>query len=278
MRLIRRQIASHVRALVGSDGKGPPPREDDGFFPKGSPGWLVHGDFTSMMIGGMSALLLQMLDPQALGGVWDHSNWREDALGRLKRTAQFIGVTTYGSTSHASAAIAHVRRIHDHVHGLLPDGTPYSANDPQTLTWVHIAGARQFLASYLRYKDPSFPRAAQDRFFAQTAEIARALGATDVPESRAAVEQYLRTVRPRLRADKRTREVASALLSTPAPNLAAEGMGRIMIDAAIDLLPDWAARMHRLGVAPLRLPLVRAGAQGVGLVLRWALSEGARAA
>lgn len=277
MQPLRHYIATQARALVGSDGKGLPPREDEGFFPKGSPGWLVHGDFTSMMIGGTSALLLQMLHPHALAGVWDHSNFREDTLGRLRRTAQFIGGTTYGSTAHARARIAKVRRIHDHVHGHLPDGTPYSANDPETLTWVHIAGASQFLAAYLRYRDVALPSTAQDYYYVQTAEIARELGATDVPESRREVAAYLRRVAPRLRADARTRDVAAAMLGTSAPGLAAAGMRRIMLDAAIDLLPAWAARMHGLGVPLAMVPLVRTGARGAGAVLRWALSDGARA-
>ncbi|MGV8553892.1 oxygenase MpaB family protein, partial [Pseudomonas aeruginosa] len=46
--------------------------------------------------GGIGALLLQMLHPLALAGVWDHSNFRDDLLGRLRRTGQFISATTYG--------------------------------------------------------------------------------------------------------------------------------------------------------------------------------------
>jgi uncharacterized protein (DUF2236 family) len=60
-------------------------KEIDFEHPKGEPGlfgpqsaiWQVHGDFTSMLCGGVSALLLQMLHPLALAGVWDHSNFRE---------------------------------------------------------------------------------------------------------------------------------------------------------------------------------------------------------
>jgi uncharacterized protein (DUF2236 family) len=40
-----------------------------------------------MLIGGISALMLQALHPLALAGVWDHSNFREDMLGRLRRTS-----------------------------------------------------------------------------------------------------------------------------------------------------------------------------------------------
>src|SRR5690606_19920449 len=97
--------------------------------------WKVHGDFTSMLIGGVGALLLQMLHPLALAGVVDHSNFRQDMLGRLRRTGQFVAGTTYGNTADAERLIARVRQIHAAVSGLAPDGRPYAASDPHLLTW-----------------------------------------------------------------------------------------------------------------------------------------------
>ena len=83
-----------------------------------------------MMVGGVAGLLLQMLHPAVLAGVWDHSNFRADMHGRLRRTARFIALTTYGGQAEAEAAIARVRGIHDHVRGTLPNGRAYAANDP----------------------------------------------------------------------------------------------------------------------------------------------------
>jgi hypothetical protein len=71
----------------------------------------MHGDVTTMMVGGIAALLLQMLHPGVLSGVWDHSNFRGDMLGRLRRTARFISITTYAGRKDAEAAIAKVRAI-----------------------------------------------------------------------------------------------------------------------------------------------------------------------
>ena len=51
---------------------------------------LVHGDLPSMLIGGVSSLLLQMLHPLAMAGVAQHSRYRDDALGRLEQTATFM--------------------------------------------------------------------------------------------------------------------------------------------------------------------------------------------
>ena len=96
-----------------------------------------------------------------------------DRLGRLRRTAQFISLTTFGSTVAAEDAIARVRRIHDQVSGTLPDGTAYDANDPALLTWVHVAEVDSFLRAYVRYREPRLSGADQDRYLAETATIAR---------------------------------------------------------------------------------------------------------
>ena len=268
---LRRSLAAELRAVVGSRAEGPPFPIGPGHFTKRSVAWMVHGDFTTMMIGGTAALLTQMLHPAALAGVWDHSNFRRDSAGRLRRTAQFIAGTTYAARDHADALIAKIRRIHDRVHGVLPDGTPYSANDPATLTWVHIAGASNFLAAYVRYRDPWLPDPAQDRYYRETAVIARALGAEDVPESRRDVAAYLERVRPTLRFDDRTREVSAALLNQPMDNPAAARAGKLLQQAGMDLLPQWAARLHGHAADPARKALVAAGAHGVGAVVRWAL-------
>jgi uncharacterized protein (DUF2236 family) len=274
---LRSVITRQVLRLVGRrDGDTPflESTADAGFFGPESVSWRVHGDFTSMLIGGEAALLLQMLHPRALAGVWDHSNFREDMAGRLRGTARFIAGTTYGSADEALALIARVRKIHDHVHGTLPDGTPYSANDPELLTWVHVAEVKSFLDAFLRYRAPDLPAADQDRYFAETALIAERLGAAEVPKTRAAVDAYLKAVRPELLYDHRTRDVAAALLGQKAPNPAVDGFMKLTFEAAKDLLPPWAKAMHGFREAPVSRPAVRTAARSLGVVLRWALDNG----
>jgi hypothetical protein len=95
--------------------------------------------------------------------------------GRLRNTARFIAVTTYGARDEAEAAIARVRRIHDHVNGTLPDGTPYDANDPRLLAFVHLAGSAMFLAGYRRFADPAMPLAERDAYWREVAIIGEKL-------------------------------------------------------------------------------------------------------
>lgn len=269
---VRHDIARRVEALIGADDVDlTRPPGDPGLFGPGSASWTVHADFSVMLIGGISALLMQMLHPAALAGVWDHSGFRRDMAGRLKRTARFVGVATFGGTAQVEAAVARVRRVHAHVRGVLPDGTPYSANDPALLTWVHAAEVDAFLRAHLRYRDPRFPAAAQDRYLAEQARLARMLGAEDVPESRDALARYFRDMRPALRADERSREVSRLMLAQPSPDLMTAPFNRVMLRAGVDLLPAWARRMHGLDQSPPRSAAVRAGALGVGAMLRWAL-------
>jgi uncharacterized protein (DUF2236 family) len=269
----RNLLQAQVHQLVGfGTGDIDLDRGDVGLFGPGSAAWTVHGDFTAMMVGGVAALLLQMLHPGALAGVWDHSNFRHDMLGRLRRTAQFVAGTTYGSTDQAERLIARVRAIHGRVRGTLPDGTPYSADDPELLTWVHVAEVSSFLAAHLRYRDPRFAPAAQDRYLAETALIAERLGATGVPHDRAELARYLAARRQDLRVDDRTRQVARALLDQPPPSAALAPFTRLMLDAGVDLLPGWARDLHGLRAPPRRL--VQAGVYGVGGLMRWALRDG----
>jgi len=280
MEILRRRIETQVLSLTGLalggvDFETPP--GDPGLFGPDSACWKVHGDFTSMLIGGISALMLQALHPLALAGVWDHSNFREDMLGRLRRTGQFISATTYGSRADAERLIERVRRIHEGVVGQAADGRPYAASDPALLTWVHVAEVSSFLKAHLRYLDPELPGAEQDRYYAEIALIAERLGARDVPRSRVEVADYLQAQRAQLVCDARSREVLRILLEAPAPSLLARPFGALMMRAGIDLLPDWAHGLLGFDFAPGKRRAIRVGVRTTAPLLRWAVRNGSLA-
>jgi uncharacterized protein (DUF2236 family) len=249
-------------------------RSANALFPLGSVIRRVHGDVTTMMIGGVTALLLQMLHPAALAGVWDHSAFRDDMLGRLRRTARFIAVTTFGERTEAEAAIERVREVHDHVRGVLDDGTPYAAGDPHLLAWVHVCEAIGFLDAWIAFGDPAMPRADQDTYFAEAGEVARALGADPVPQTRAEAEALIAAFRPALVATRRTREVARMVLRQPPASLALAPVQAVLMQASVEILPRWARDMHRLAPLPLAWPVVRTAASGIAGTLRWAFRQG----
>lgn len=244
-------------------------RSDHALFRPGSVIWRVHGDVGSMMVGGVASLLMQMLHPAVLAGVWDHSNFRADMHGRLRRTARFIAKTTYADRAIAQAAIDQVRAIHGRVTGRLPEGTPYRADDPALLAWVHVTETTSFLAAWVRYGEPLMSAADKDRYVAEMAVIGEAMGADPLPRTLAQARAIIRAMRPALRADARTIEVARLVLGRP--SLRTRDLPqRLAMEAAIDLLPDWAQRMHGLSTSAIERPLVRAGTFGVAQTLRWA--------
>ncbi len=271
---LKQALAAEVVRIFNDPSKGERPvqRKPDGLFGPRSVAWKVHGDVVAMLVGGTASLLLQMLHPPVLAGVWDHSRFRDDMDGRLRRTARFIALTTYGGREEAEKAIARVRRIHGFVEGRLPDGTPYRANDPVLLHWVHLTECWAFLRAYVRYADPAMPVREQDRYFVEMAEVGRRLGGEGLPLSLREAEAQLRAGRPSLRFDGRTRVIQRLLLNQRPVTPASAPLQALVRQAGIDLMPAWARRMHGLEAPPLALPLVRAGTFGAARALRWAFS------
>jgi len=265
----KRAIRQRINEIFNDYERGERPalRRADALFATDSIAWRVNGDIVTMMIGGVSGLLLQMLHPAVLAGVWDHSDFRADMHGRLRRTAKFIAVTTYDHASAGQAAIERVRGIHDRLGGVLPDGTAYRVSDPALLAWVHMTEVTSFLDAWVRYGDPAMSGADQDAYIAEMARIGLALGADPVPRDRAGAQALIQSMRPGLKADARTREVAALVMGQKIDGLAETAASKIIMRAGADLLPDWARQMHGL---PLASPLVVAGAHAMARTLSWA--------
>jgi uncharacterized protein (DUF2236 family) len=276
---VRARLRSWVVGVM-TRGQGLPvnydePFGDPGLFGPDSVTWKVHVDFPGMMAGGICALMLQTLHPLALAGVWDHSDFRKDILGRLRRTTYFVAGTTYAPTVEAQRLIEHVRQIHHRVRGRALDGRRYSAGDPKLLTWVHVTEMWSFLRGFERYRDIDLPVAVQDRYFAETSRVAEALGARKVPKSAAAVEAYFRDVQSQLEFSERSIEVLDVLAHVDLPIPAGAISRRVFLGAGAALLPGWARRM--MGRSRLQALRDRAAARSLRLAaptIRVALREG----
>jgi len=276
--IVRRQLVQAVRGMFNDSARGeaPVPPSDNALFARDSPIRMVHADVVSMMVGGMTALLLQMLHPHALQGVLDHSNFRADMHGRLRRTARFIAVTTYGDAADAERAIARVNAIHSRVAGTLPDGTHYSATDPRVLAWVHVTEATSFLDAWLTYVRPDMPLAEQDEYFRQFALIARKLGCDPVPESKAEAQAVFGELRADCATSPQAQEVAR-LVTQPQGSGAAGAVQPFLAQAAIGLLPPFARTMLGLDHPGLAMLPARLVTRSLGGTLRWAFRQNPQA-
>ncbi len=270
----REKLVDSVRAAFNDTAKGeqPVPPSDEAYFAKDTPIRMVHADVVSMMVGGMAALLLQMLHPHALRGVLDFSNFRQDMHGRLRRTARFIAVTTYGHRDDADAAIARVNAIHARVNGTLPDGTPYSATNACILAWVHVTEALMFLEAWLTHVRPQMPMAEQDEYFRQFALIARRLGADPVPETKAEALALFRDMRGELRASPEAREVADLIVKRRVDG-ATGAVQPFLANAAVDLIPPFARTMLALERPGWQATPSKLVTDALGGTLRWAFRQ-----
>lgn len=274
---VRRRAGRLVfERVAGADGQAnrerihltPGPR----WFEAGSPIQVVHGD-ASMFVGGLRALLLQSLHPAAMAAVAGHSGYQSDPWGRLARTSTFLAFTTFGTADDAAAAVARVRGIHDRVRGKTEEGIRYFAGDPELLAWVHVAEVDSFLTAQLRYGVHPLGAADADRYVAQTAEVGRALGAADVPETVAELRARLIGFRPELRATQAALDTARFILREPPLPRPVRPVYGGLAAAAVELLPAWARA--ELQLRPVAGP-TGAGARAAGAtvtrLIRWAMA------
>lgn len=200
-----------------------------------------------------------------------NSDFRRDAWGRLRRTADFVGTTTYGTTEAAERAGARVRGIHARLTATDPDtGARYGLDEPALLLWVHCAEIDSYL-HVLRRSGFPLTDAQADRYVAEHRADARLVGLDPetVPASRAELAAYFAKVRPELAAGPEAREVDDFLRRPPIHPLlipARELLWRWVARLAYASLPAYA---HELYGRPAPAPAtVTRELRATGAVLR----------
>ena len=243
---------------------------DPGLYGPDSVTWRVHADPT-MALSGLRALLLQAVHPLAMAGVAQHSDFREDPWGRLFRTAEYVGVTTYGTTSEARRAGAKVRGIHGRLAGIEPEtGQTYRVNDPHLLRWVHCVEVESFLTTAMRC-GLRVSAADQDRYYAEQTVGAALVGLdpATVPGSVAQMAAYFREMQPELRLTDAAKKAVTFVMWPPMSALVQLGTPArpawvALTSAAFAMLPRWARRIYRLP----GLPTTDLAASAAGLAFR----------
>jgi len=232
---------------------------DEGLFGPGSVAWRLHADAT-MLVAAMRALLVQALEPRAMAGVHQHSDYKGGPWARLDRTVRFILATTYGATPTAEAAVAAVRKIHERVHGVDPvTGLAYSASDPELLLWVHAAEVHSVVASYRRYAG-RLSDADADRYVVEMARVAELLGlpAAMAPRSMSELREYLWSMEPALRVTPAAKEALRTIMAPPMP-MPLRALWIVPVTATVAVLPRVARRAYGLPWLHPATPSVRAG-------------------
>jgi len=272
----RDDLRRDVRRSFGIPEAPRPPVADpeESYLPPGGVARRVHGDLPSMVIGGLAALFLQTLHPLAMAGVAEHSGYKEDPTGRLRRTASFVGWTTYGTKDEARKAIDQVQRVHRRVHGTAPDGRSYSAADPELVTWVHVAEVWSFLSAVERYGPGGrLTDDERDAYFAETGVVALDLGAHWVPRTRDEALAYFLRMRPELYAGPQAMAARDWLRRGVGRRVEDRVVYNVICAAAVGVLPGWARDDLRLPSPPLvDAAVVEPVARTLCAGIRWAIT------
>ena len=244
---------------------------DPGLFGPGSITWELMGD-ASTFIGGIRALLVQAAHPEVVAGVADHSRYREDPLGRLSRTSNYVTATSYGAMPEVDAAVAAVRRAHARVRGTSHRGIPYTAGDPALAAWVHNSLTDSLLVAAQVFGPRSLSTEEADRFVTEQARIG------GLPRRRSPARDG-RGPRPVDRGAPRRRAVPRHGGGCPVPPATAADSRAVMLSyrlmtrAAVATLPEQlrgvlAVRAHR-GAIPVGRASMRSLRWFLGYSPRW---------
>jgi uncharacterized protein (DUF2236 family) len=192
-------------------------REDHGLFGPGSPTWAVWSH-PSLVIAGARAAIVQMFHPPTAAGVAQHSAYKGDFHGRLRRTAHYFATVALGDARSAVEASDRLRRVHERVTGSEPlTGRPYRALDPANQLWVHVTGWHSALYAYERYGPGRLSPQDEARYWRECgiASMLQDLDPAIVPRSRVGVREYFESMRPCPCVSEPARAIMHSLQSPP---------------------------------------------------------------
>lgn len=221
------------------------PRGEPAYAEPGSITWRVFANPVAMAVGGVCAVLLEFADKRIRSGVWDHSTFPTDPVGRGRRTGMAAHIGVYGPRSAAEKVIAGITRMHANVEGEAPDGTHYRALDPGLLNWVAATATYGFVMAYHRFVRPLSEQQI-DRFFVEALPVGRLYGARSLPKSLAAFEQMCDGLIAGFEPHPINVEFLDILRSGAAVPFVPTWLQRALANASVSILPPPVRRVLEL--------------------------------
>jgi uncharacterized protein (DUF2236 family) len=278
---LRQKIRTELETVGGRHDE---PEVYDG--PDGDPGlaggpgsisWEINGDLASVAAAGMGAIIMEVLHPSVMAGVFQQSSYATEPLKRAQNTLGYVMRTTFGNTEAATAVIEHVKHVHGFIEGTRPDGVPYRALDPELIAWVHTCIPWAIMEAFHRYRRP-LTLEERDRYLAEHVRIGLMGGADWVPSSMAELDEYVERMRPLMGMNEQTRQFID-FLAGDSPGEFRVGSrkqleNRLGIAASMSLMPTWAR--HLSGTyqpAPVQRAYLEPATRLQSRLIRWAVPE-----
>jgi uncharacterized protein (DUF2236 family) len=238
---------SEIKTYLGWKVDYTAPAGEPAFASPDSISWQVFKNPVALAVGGICAVLLEFADARIRSGVWDHSVFKTDPIGRSKRTGTAAMVGVYGPQAAARRVIQGVTNMHARVSGETPSGEAYRALEPELLDWVSATASYGFLIAYDRFVRP-LSDADKARFFSEGEPVASLYGVQQKIRSVADFDVMMRRLLPRFEPHPINTEFLDIMKSGRAAPGVPKGLQSALVNAAVEILPPEVR--ERLGLGP----------------------------
>jgi uncharacterized protein (DUF2236 family) len=208
--------------------------------------WRIFKNQVALGIGGVAAVLMEFADPRIRSGVWDHSTYKADPIGRSKRTGIAAMVGCYGPESAARRVIQGVTNMHARVDGKTPHGEGYKALDVELLDWVAATAAYGFLTAYDRFVH-AVSEEDKSRYYRDGATVARLYGAQTTPASSSEFLVMMDNLASRFEPHPIVHEFLDIIQSGKAAPNVPKFLHRALARASVSILPPLVRDKLQLG-------------------------------
>lgn len=222
--------------------------------------WRVFKNPIALGIGGIAAVLLEFADARIRSGVWDHSTFKVDPIGRSRRTGMAAMVGVYAPQAAARRVIQGVTNMHARVEGKTPSGEAYRALDVELLDWVSATAGYGFLTAYDRFVAP-LSAEEKTRFYEEGAPISRLYGVQTTLRSDADFFAMMDKLAPRFEPHPIVREFLDIIENGSGLAGLPRSLKRQFARASVSILPPVVRERLDLGPAydlsPLAARVIR---------------------
>lgn len=222
------------------------PAGEASYSPPGGMTWRVFKNPIALGVGGICAVLLEFADARIRSGVWDHSVFKVDPIGRSKRTGTAAMLGVYGPQSAARRVIQGVTNMHAKVEGETPSGEHYKALDVELLDWVSATAGYGFMTAYDRFVSP-LSEAEKNQFFAEGEDVAALYGVQHKIMSEQDFHDMMMKLAPRFEPHEINTEFLDIMRSGRAMKGMPTSLQRYVANAAVSILPPMVREKLELG-------------------------------
>jgi len=236
------------------------PKGEEALLRPDSISWRIFKNPVVLFVGGVAAVLLELAEPRVRTAVWEQSQFRSQALQRIRRTGLAALTTVYGSRSAAEEMISHIVRLHGNIRGMTPTGQQYCANDPELLTWVHATATFSFFQAYSQYVCP-LQEGDMDSLCCEGLIAAGLYGAVNAPTSHQNMQALFQLMEDKLEPSPILFDFLEIIRSTPILPAILRPLQGMLVCAAVTLVPQEIRQKLRLvdcpGLKSFELGLVK---------------------